>query len=134
MLLADSIKPMLGTCQKEVNHHWSSCDSWCPKRAPDVWGNLVKCLGLIVGIILRLPHPLPLLPIFHTPSQFCLLCVRFFSHSPPVLFPLCKVFFALPPSFVPFTYYVFGNDCYTGYVQVFLTISIYFLQLLVKRI
>ena len=31
--LADSIKPMLGTCQNKVNYHWFSCDSWRSKRA-----------------------------------------------------------------------------------------------------
>ena len=78
-VLTDSIQPMLGTCQNEVNYHWFSCDSWRPKRARHVWGRSVKCLGLIAGVsFARL-----------TPS-------------------LCSLFFALPPSFVPFAY-VFGK-------------------------
>ena len=73
LFLAESIEPMLGTYQNEVNYHWFSCDSWRPQRAQHVWGRLVKCLGLIAGVsFARL-----------TPS-------------------LCSLFFALPPSFVPF--------------------------------
>ena len=44
LLKADSIQPMRGTCQKEVNYHWFSCDSWRPKGARHVWGRSVKCL------------------------------------------------------------------------------------------
>ena len=70
LLLADSIKPMLGTCQKEVNYHWFSCDSWRLMGARHVWGRSVKCLELIADVsFARL-----------TPS-------------------LCSLFFALPPSF-----------------------------------
>ena len=70
LLLADSIKPMLGTCQKEVNYHWFSCDSWRLMGARHVWGRSMKCLELIADVsFARL-----------TPS-------------------LCSLFFALPPSF-----------------------------------
>ena len=79
LLSADSIKTMLGTCQKEVNYHWFSCDSWHPKGAP------VACLGVfgkMSGIddrrFLPSPHPLPLLLMFRTPSQFVSFAQVFF--------------------------------------------------------
>ena len=55
------------------NYHWFSCDIWRPKGARHVWGRTVKCLGLIAG-------------------------VSFSSIS----LSLCSLFFALPPSSVPF--------------------------------
>ena len=75
----DSVIPMLGTCQKEVNYHWfSECDSWRPKGARHVWGRSVKCLGLIAGVsYAHLTLSLCSL-FFRTPSQFRFLCVIFF--------------------------------------------------------
>ena len=72
LLLADSFKPILGTCQKKVNNHWLSCDSWHPKGARHVWGHSVKCLGLIAGVFFTRP----------TPSS-----APYFSHTLPVSFP-----------------------------------------------
>ena len=64
--LADPIKPMLSTCQKEVNYHWFSCDSGRPMGVRHVWGRSVKCLESIVDVsFTRL-----------TPS----LCSLFFAH------------------------------------------------------
>ena len=75
-VLADSIKPILGTCQKEVNnyYHWFSCDSWRPQGRVACLGVFGKLPGIDCRRFLRSPHP-----------------------------SLCSLFFALPPSFVPFT-------------------------------
>ena len=68
LLLADSIKPMLGTCEKDVNYYWFLCYSWHPNGAS------LACLGAFGEIDSRplrcSPHPLPLLHIFCTPSKF----------------------------------------------------------------
>ena len=77
LLLVDAIKYMLDTCQKKVHYHWFSCDSWRPRGARHVWGRSVKCPGLIAG-------------------------VSFARLSP----SLCFLFYALPPSFVPFPYFL----------------------------
>ena len=49
-----------------------------------------KMSGIDCRRFLRSPHPLPLLFIFCTPSQFRFLHVSFFLQSLPVLFPLLK--------------------------------------------
>ena len=89
LLLADSIKTMLGTCQKEVNYHWFSCDSWHPRGVWHVWGRSVKIMSRIdCRCLLRLPHLLSLLLILRTRSQFCFLCISFFFALAPSSFPL----------------------------------------------
>ena len=50
---------MLGTCQKEVNYHWFSCDSWCPKLG--AFGKMYGLLlGLIAGVSFACLTPVPL--------------------------------------------------------------------------
>ena len=50
LLLADSIKPVLGTLQKVVNYYWFSCDSWRPMGVRHVWGRSVKFLLLFFAL------------------------------------------------------------------------------------
>ena len=55
-------------CLPEVNYHWFSCDSWRPKRARHVWTRSVKrvyCWRFLLS-----SHPLPLLLIFRSCSQY----------------------------------------------------------------
>ena len=86
LLLVYSIKHMhmLDTCRKEVNYHWFSCDSWRPRGARHVWGAFGKMSRIDCRRFLRSSHPLPLLLILRTLSQF-----RSFS-------------------------VIFGNACYPG--------------------
>ena len=85
---AHSIKPMLGTCHKEVNYHWFSRDSWRPMGTQQLWGHSVKCLGLTAGF-----------SITHLTTSLCSL----FFHST----PHCFVSFAQ----------VFENACYAHFIM-----------------